>query len=35
MKKKVLFIADWPDRVENVRVLQELLDKDFSEDYEW
>jgi glycosyltransferase involved in cell wall biosynthesis len=35
MKKKVLFIADWPDNVENTKVLQSLLDYDYSENYEW
>jgi glycosyltransferase involved in cell wall biosynthesis len=35
MKKKILFVCDWPDNVENVKVLQALLDKDYSENYEW
>lgn len=35
MKKRVLFIADWPNNIENKKVLQSLLDKDYSENYEW
>ena len=35
MKKSILFICDWPDQVDNVKVLQTLLDKDFSENFEW
>ena len=35
MKKSILFICDWPDQVDNVKVLQKLLDKDFSENFEW
>lgn len=35
MKKKVLFIADWPDHKDNVKNLQALLDKDHSANYEW
>jgi len=35
MQKKILFLCDWPDRVENVMVLQELLDNDYSGNYEW
>ncbi len=35
MKKKVLFIVDWPNQIENVQVLQLLLDNDYSENYEW
>jgi glycosyltransferase involved in cell wall biosynthesis len=35
MKKKVLFIADWPDSFENAPVLQALLNKEFSGEYEW
>ncbi|MES1181184.1 MAG: hypothetical protein ABUL44_00160, partial [Flavobacterium sp.] len=35
MKKKVLFIEDWPDSFENASILKTLLDKEFSEEYEW
>jgi len=35
MKKKILFISDWPDSFENGPALQALLDKNFSQDYEW
>jgi len=35
MKKKVLFIADWPDNLENKEALQTLLNKEYSENYEW
>ncbi len=35
MKKKILFIVDWPSHVENITELQALLDNDYSEDYEW
>ncbi len=35
MKKKVLFIVDWPGNVENTKVLQSLLDNAYSEKYEW
>lgn len=35
MKKKILFVCDWTDHVENKKVLKALLDKDYSENYEW
>lgn len=35
MKKKILFICDWPDNVENVKVLQAIMDKKYSEGFEW
>jgi glycosyltransferase involved in cell wall biosynthesis len=35
MKKKILFVSDWPDNIENRKVLQTLLDKEYSENYEW
>jgi hypothetical protein len=35
MKKKILFISDWPDSFKNGVALQQLLDKKFSADYEW
>jgi glycosyltransferase involved in cell wall biosynthesis len=35
MKKKILFVADWPETSPNVRALQALLDKDHSEEHEW
>jgi len=35
MKKKILFVADWPDTSYNQTALQELLDKDLSENHEW
>jgi glycosyltransferase involved in cell wall biosynthesis len=35
MRKKILFISDWPDSFKNGAVLQKLLDKDFSDNYEW
>ena len=35
MKKKILFISDWPDSFKNGAALQQLLDKKFSEGYEW
>lgn len=35
MKKKILFVADWPDHKDNLKNLQALLDKDHSEKYEW
>ncbi|RXP54104.1 hypothetical protein EC396_09680 [Lutibacter sp. HS1-25] len=35
MKKKILFITDWSSRLENGAVLQELLNKNYSENYEW
>src|SRR6476660_6037082 len=35
MKKKILFVADWPDSFENATVLQALLVKEFSGEHEW
>lgn len=35
MKKKILFIADWPDQKDNLKNLQALLDNGHSENYEW
>lgn len=35
MKKKILFVADWPDSFKNQAVLQALLEKKFSDRYEW
>jgi glycosyltransferase involved in cell wall biosynthesis len=35
MQNKTLFLCDWPDQVENTKVLQELLDRDYSENTEW
>lgn len=35
MKKRILFISDWPDNFKNIKVLQALLDKDYSDNYEW
>jgi hypothetical protein len=35
MRNKILFLCDWPDNVKNVEVLQELLDRDYSDNYEW
>lgn len=35
MKKKILFIVDWPDSFKNMNELQKSLDKDYSENYEW
>ncbi len=35
MKKKVLFVCDWPYNVKNEKLLQELLNNDYSENYEW
>lgn len=35
MKKKVLFITDWPNNLENGKALQELLNKNYSNEYDW
>lgn len=35
MKKKILFITDWPNNIENGNALQELLNKNYSEHYDW
>ncbi len=35
MKKRILFVSDWPENVKNLSVLQALLDKDYSDNYEW
>jgi len=35
MKKKILFLSDWPDNIENIKMLQNLLNNEFSGDYEW
>ena len=35
MKRKILFVCDWPDNVENKKVLQDLLDNEFSKNFDW
>ena len=35
MKKRILFITDWPEHLENGRALQELLNNNYSENFEW
>jgi len=35
MKRKVLFVSDWPDNVKNGIALQKLLEKEYSDNYEW
>ena len=35
MKKKILFVSDWSDQKGNVIALQTLLDKNYSNNYEW
>lgn len=35
MKKKILFITDWPDSIDNSDIIQKLLDNSFSDNYKW
>jgi len=35
MKKKILFVTDWPKEKGNGKALQALLDESYSEKYEW
>jgi glycosyltransferase involved in cell wall biosynthesis len=34
-KKKILFLTDWPEQVNNTEALQALLDEYHSDEYEW
>ena len=34
-KKKILFLTDWPEQINNTAALQALLDEHHSDDYEW
>ena len=35
MKKKILFVTDWPENIKNTKALKAVLDKYHSGTYEW
>jgi glycosyltransferase involved in cell wall biosynthesis len=35
MKKKILFVTDWPDTIKNTKALRAVLDQYHSDTYEW